>query len=101
MRERCALVTDDSDLRAFADEPSIEDFEAADEEEQRTGVRAILFRILRVAAVMLVIAALLVYFIVPFNNMFFNVPYRLRWPRPWTHPIPVAPERSENTSLPA
>lgn len=67
-------MTDASDLWTVADEPSMEDFEAAEEEEPQVGAR-----ILRVVGVLLVILALLLYFVAPFYNFFSSL--RRGWPR--------------------
>lgn len=99
-REWSALVTDEVDLRADADEPSMEDFEAAEQEELPTGPWVVLRRILRIVGVLLVIAALLVYFVVPYQNVF-SAWRHWRLPSIPLHTIPLAPEPKSVPTLPA
>jgi hypothetical protein len=94
-------MSDENDLWMVGDEPSLEDFEAAEEEESRAGTRPVLVRILRVVGVVLVIVALLFYFVVPFRNVLRRVPIRWRLPGTGTQPIPIAPQHEDNPKRPA
>lgn len=94
------LVTDASGLWTVLDEPSLEDFEAAENEEVHAGTRGVLVRILRVVVVLLVISALLLYFVVPFGNVFNSTTYRWLRPNAGTHTIPLAPEQPSSPKLP-
>jgi hypothetical protein len=85
-------VTDESDLWTVVDEPSMEDFDAAEEEEPQAGARVVLIRILRVVGVLLVVLALVLYIVVPFYSSFWSVPYQWLRPNTGTHTIPLAPE---------
>ncbi len=89
-------MTDASGLRTVVDEPSMEDFEAAEEEQPQVGARVVLIRILRVVGVLLVILALLLYFVAPFYNSFWSVRYQWLRPNTGTHTIPLAPEHKSN-----
>ena len=75
-----------------ADEPSPADFEAAEEERAAIGAKAVLGRVVKVVVGLLLVVALLAYFIEPFNTIFGNA---YRWWRPSVrlHAIPLAPER--------
>ena len=84
-------MTDESDLWTVVDEPSMEDFEAAEEDEPQVGAR-----VLRVVGVLLVILALLLYFVAPFYNFFSSVPYHWLRPSTGTHAIPLAPEHKSS-----
>jgi hypothetical protein len=95
LRERFAPVTDESELRTVADEPSQEDFDAADEEEPQAGTREVLVKVLKVVGVLLVILALLLYFVVPVSSVSFH------WRRlgPELRTIPLAPERRSSPKM--
>ena len=90
------LVTDGSDLWTVVDEPSVEDFRAAEEEEPQVGARSVLVRILRFVGVLLVILALLFYLVAPFYNFFSSVTYHWLRPNTGTHMIPLAPEHKSS-----
>ena len=81
-------------------EPSAEDFEAAEHEEPRPGPASIVFRALRIVLVMVVIAAMLVYFATPLNNIFRAVPY-YHWLHPdsGTRTIPLAPHDAPSPKI--
>ncbi len=100
MRESFALVADENHLWAVEDEPSIEDFEAAEEEEQQVGRSAVRFRILRVVGVLFVVLALVFYLVVPANSLFRRLAPRLRLPTIRSRPIPNAPEHKGNPKFP-
>jgi hypothetical protein len=94
------LVTDEREPLTVADEPSLEDFEAAEQEEPQVGAKAGLVRALRVAGVLLVVLALvLYYFVVPFSNVFSSVASHWRRPASGTRTIPLAPARRSSPSL--
>ena len=95
------VVTGENGPWTVLEEPSWEDFDAAEEEEPKARARAVLVRILRIVGVLLVIVALLLYFIAPFNNIFGSAP--IRWFRPdtGTRPIPLAPAPKTSPKLPA
>jgi hypothetical protein len=95
LRERFAPVTDESELSTVADEPSQEDFDAADEEEPQVGARDVLVRVLKIVGVLLVIVALLLYFVVPVSSVSFH------WRRlgPVMRTIPLAPERRSSPKV--
>ena len=83
-----------SDADAFSDLG----FEAPEgEEPARLGTFA---RLVRAAAALLVIAAMLAYFIVPFESVSRSV--RSHWPRPAgnTKPIPLAPKPDSGVQYP-
>jgi hypothetical protein len=88
-------VADESELPAVADEPSQEDFDAADEEAPQVGTREVLVRVLKVVGVLLVILALLLYFVVPVSSVSF--PWRRLGPGMRT--IPLAPERRSSPKV--
>jgi len=94
-------VTDESDLGTARDEPSLDDFEAAEEDEPEAGARGAVHRILRLLGVLLVIVALLVYFAtVPLHYVFSSVPFHWRPSGGGTRTIPLAPEH-RSPKLPA
>ena len=98
--ENGASVTDESEQPTFEDEPSVEDFEAAEQEPPPAGLKVAVVRILRLVGVLLVIVALLLYFVVPFNTAFRSVLHRLRLPGGWMRTIPLAPEPPSHPKLP-
>ena len=83
------------------DEPSPDEFEAAEEEQAKPTARFFIFRILKLAVALLLVAALLVYFATPFTNIFGSVPYRWLHPNTGIHTIPLAPPQKSNPKLPA
>jgi len=91
------LLNGESGSPITSDEPSIDDFEAADEEMPPVGARAILFRILRALGVMLLIVALLLYFVTPFRAVIVDAVRQLRQP---LQSIPLAPQERSNPKLP-
>jgi hypothetical protein len=93
-------MSDENNLWMAGDEPSPEDFEAAEEEELRAGTRPVLLRLLRVVGVLLVITALLFYFVVPFRGVLSRVKVRWRLPSTGTQPIPIAPQHKDNPKRP-
>ena len=94
-------VTDERDVEADTDEPSLEDFEAAEQEEPQAGARVVLFRILRTVGVLLVVLALVVYFAVPVSSFFIHVTHDWRRPSTGIHKIPVAPEPTSSPKISA
>jgi hypothetical protein len=95
------LPSDDADngLWTDADEPSPDDFEAAEEEPQ-AGARMILVRILRLVGVLFLILALLLYFVAPFRVAVIGALRELRLQSPKLQQIPLAPEPKDNPRLP-
>ena len=93
-------MADGSDNRPTADGPCIDDFWAADDQEDEARRGSLMSRVLTAALVLLLIAALIAYFVVPFNNFFGSVTYHLWHPNTGVHTIPLAPERRSNPKLP-
>ncbi len=93
-------MADGSDPWDLSDEPSMEDFEAAEDEQPPVGARVALVRTLKTVGVLLVIVALLLYFVVPFNNALSDVLRRVRIPSIRLHTIPLAPEPTTIPTLP-
>jgi hypothetical protein len=92
------VVTDDNDLWTTEDEPLPEDFEIPEDEVPlRTGTR--LAKVLRLLGVLLLITALLLYFVVPFNNFFVGATYHWMRPDLKVRPIPAAPRPSTSPPL--
>jgi hypothetical protein len=83
------------------DEPSSEEFEAAEEEQARPSVGFVLWRVFKLGVALLLVAALLVYFVTPFTNIWGSVPYRWLHPNTGIHTIPLAPPQKANPKLPA
>lgn len=83
------------------DEPSDDEFEAADEERSQVGVQGIVFQIIRRAVALLLVVALALYFATPFTNFFGSVTYSWRHPGSGIHAIPLAPPPKTNPKLPA
>ena len=92
-------VPDEDAFHLVADEPSIEDFEAPIEEDQRSGPRRAFFKVLRLLGTLLVIAALLVYFIPPLNSAIRSVPSLLMRPHRGIQRIPLVPEPKTRSPL--
>jgi hypothetical protein len=90
-------MADEDDFISDADEPSPEDFEADEHVEPPGGARAVVFRVLRVAGVLILILALLLYFVVPFRVVALRVLDQLRTP---LQSVPLAPHPKSNPSLP-
>ena len=102
LRERCAPVNDDRDLwMPLADEPSAEEFEAAETEQPQRGAVAIVLRTLWRLVALLIVVALLAYFILPFNGFFGSAPYHRHFPSNPLHSIPLAPRHDGPSKLPA
>ena len=95
------LVTDEGGPWIVFDEPSAQDFEAGAQDEPKAGARVVFVRILKAFGVLLVIVALLVYFIAPFNNYLRSVPFHWFHPDSGTRPIPLAPQPQHTPKLPA
>jgi hypothetical protein len=85
-------MIDGDDLRTTAEEPSAEDFQAAEEELPPRGVRSALVRILTSVGIVFVVVALLVYIVVPFYITLRGAAYDSPRPRSGIRQIPVAPE---------
>ncbi|MDR3685651.1 MAG: hypothetical protein P4L93_01650 [Coriobacteriia bacterium] len=83
------------------DEPSAEEFEAAEEELAKPSARSIVFRFLKLVVALLLVAALVVYFATPFINVFGSAPYRWLHRNSGIQTIPVAPAPKSNPKLPA
>jgi len=92
-------VTDECDVEADVDEPSPEDFAAAEDESPQVGTTAVLARILRTAGVLFVIVALLVYFVVPVRIFVTQVVHDLRRPNTEMRKIPLAPEPTSSPTI--
>jgi hypothetical protein len=88
----CTRVTDEDDLWTTAEEPSEEDFEAAEREQPPRGPRETLVWILRLVGVLLVILALVLYLVAPYSSLLRGLSGRLRLLGPGIQPIPIAPE---------
>jgi len=93
-------VTDDELNSTVVEEPSPEDFDAAEEEESPAGPWAIVLRILRIVAVLIVIAALLVYFVAPYGRFLGLTRYRWIPHGIRIQPIPRAPAPAGSPTLP-
>ena len=89
-------MTDDRAQWVTDYEPCVEDFDAADEVQPKVGAKTTVFRILRLVASLLVILALLFYFVVPFNNIFGSMPFHWRGPGTGLRAIPLAPQRKSS-----
>lgn len=95
-------MTDEFDYLTAYEEPSAEDFEAAEEEEElQAGGRTVRFRILRAVGILIVILALVLYLVVPYGNLITIGRFRLRLPTIRTRPIPLAPEHKSPPKAPA
>jgi len=94
-------VTGESGPWVVFDEPAAEDFETDAADEPKAGARAVFVRVLRAVGVLLVIVALLFYFIAPFNSFIRSVPLHWLHPDSGTRPIPLAPRPQHSPKLPA
>ena len=83
-------MSDESGYRQVSDGPTQTEFEAAEEESQERG-RSLFVRILRGIVALIVIVALVFYFVEPIHRVFVNVPFPWRSPDSGTRPIPLAP----------
>ena len=101
LRERIVAVTGEQAHWTILDEPSPDEFEAAEEELAKPSAGVIVWRIVRLAVALLLVAALLVYFVTPFTNIFGSVPFRWMHPNTGIHTIPLAPPQKANPKLPA
>jgi hypothetical protein len=99
-RDRVAPVSDERELPTVVDEPSVEDFESAEDEQPPAGARVVLARVLRVVGVLLVVVALILYLVVPFNSGLSRAVRRLRLPDIRLRTIPLAPEQENAPKLP-
>jgi hypothetical protein len=80
-------------------EPSAEEFEAAGAERSQRGARAIVLRTLWRLVALLIVVAMLAYFIVPFNGFFGSAPFhRWRLNNPM-RTIPLAPQPASPPKL--
>ncbi len=91
-------MTDESDPGMSVDEPPIEEFEA--EEAPPAGPWAVPFRVLRAVVALLVIVALLFYFVAPFRTVVRSIPRYLKWPSTKMRVIPLAPRPQNHPRLP-
>ena len=83
-------MSDEADHRPTLDAPSQAEFEAANEELQERGP-SLFVRVIRAIAALIVIAALLFYFVEPFRSVLTVIPLPWRSPNSGTRPIPLAP----------
>jgi hypothetical protein len=94
-------VTDESGAWAAYDEPSWEDFEAAEAEDQQLRQRGSRFRILRAVGILIVVLALVLYLVVPRFVYFSGRSLHVRLPTTRTRPIPLAPAHESPPKAPA
>jgi hypothetical protein len=92
-------MADEDDLGTDADEPSPEDFAAAEQEEPQAGARVVRFRFLRLVGVLLVVLALVLYFAVPVSHVFPHVSFGWRRPNTGIHSLPTAPEPTSSPKI--
>ena len=92
-------MADECDVEADVDEPSPEDFAAAEDESPQVGMRVVLARILRTVGVLFVIVALLVYLVVPVRTFVAQVVHDLRRPNTEMRKIPLAPEPTSSPTI--
>ena len=83
-------MSDEADRRPALDAPSEAEFEAAKEELAGRGP-SLFVRVLRAIAALIVIAALLFYFVEPFRSVLTVIPLPWRSPDSGARPIPLAP----------
>ena len=95
-----ASALDESGPWLDADEPAPADFEAAEDEHPEAGLKAAVVKALKVVTALLIIAALLFYFVAPFNNIFSGVPFHWRPPVMRLRTIPLAPQHRTFSTLP-
>lgn len=86
-------MIDDTELDTPPDEPSREDFEAAEREaKERVGRASRVARILRLVGVMFVIVALVAYLVVPVRVFIQQAAGNLLGPNGPIHVVPLAPK---------
>jgi hypothetical protein len=88
-------VTDENGHWSAEREPRPEEFEAPEDEVPRRPSSP-LARVLRLVGVLILVTALLMYFVTPFNNFFVTTTYYLIHPDVKVHPIPAAPKPRTN-----
>ena len=86
-------MIDESDSTGRDDTPTPEEFEAAAEETAATTRVGLLGRLVRGVLALLLIAALLLYFIPPWSSYFLRATQQLWRPSGGVHDIPLAPPR--------
>jgi hypothetical protein len=92
-------MADEDDHGTDADEPSLEDFAAAEQEEPQAGARVVRFRFLRRVGVLFVVLALIVYFAVPVTYIFTHGSFGWRRPGTGIHSLPTAPEPTSSPKI--
>jgi hypothetical protein len=92
-------MADEDDRGTDGDEPSQEDFAAAEQEELQTGARVVRFRILRRIVALLVVLALVLYFAVPVSHVFTHTSSGGRRPGTGIQKIPFAPEPTSSPKV--
>jgi len=87
-------VTEHTELQTPVDEPSPEDFEAAEQEaaQPEVGPRSVLVRVLRLAGVLFVVVALVFYLAVPVGVFLSRVSHDWLRPHNPIHSVPLVPE---------
>jgi hypothetical protein len=86
-------VADERDSSGVHDEPSAEEFAADTDEDLQAARRRARVGVVRMIVTLLVVVALLLYFITPFNNVFSSAPFHWLRQGSGTRPIPLAPEQ--------
>jgi hypothetical protein len=92
-------VTDENDLWADDEEPSLEDFFADEYDEQPPSPWAPVLRALRVVGTLVLVVALLLYFVVPFRTAILEAWSHWRPPVVRMRTIPLAPEPTGTVKL--
>lgn len=90
-------MPDECDPWTAENEPPPEDFFLDEEEEPPASPRATVLRMLRVAGVLLLVLALLLYFVVPFRVAVVEAWHH--WRPPLMRTIPLAPEPTSTVRL--
>lgn len=98
LEDRFPLLAEEARFWSVVDALSAQDDAYEQELEASAAAGARGRAVLRVVGVLLVVFALLVYFVVPFGRTYMSVPGRVR--RAGVRPIPVAPERDSGRRLP-
>ena len=93
-------MTDERDPSTASDEPSPEEFAVDADEDLQLARRRARVGVVRVIVTLLVVVALLLYFITPFNNVFSSAPFHWLRQGSGTRPIPLAPEQRSSPKLP-
>ena len=93
-------MTDDRDFSVIADQPSSTEFEDTEDEDGQVAERPRRSRVVKLVVTLLVVVALLLYFITPFNSVFSSAPFHWLRQGSGTRPIPLAPEQRTSPKLP-